>query len=410
MTQTITALIMALQGIDPTALITLNLPGALTMVLAASDLDAALGVHISKVLYIAHTFTSVNLRDKPTVLGALLRTMPINTPLSVYTPIASAVLADNHHWVYVRTNDGALGWCAADYLVDDSGKVLIASPPPIAGNPPKKHRIGLHVLSDGVAAASQFVSDAHPPSVTVVDALDFANWCVTKGVQYVIYRSVQTANGDDVHIPEDDPATSYAAGRQVVVDRWARFAGLRKDVFIQITNEQGWNPGHNAFWLGVMAECESRGYRAAIGCYGVGYPEPAQWVELTEALTHAKQHGHIVVLHAYGAPDAHPGQMSPIGEQPYFDERFPRFYAAVQPEARPPLVIAEYEGEFSRGKFQGTENLIHLVGLYEAANAALEWLVSVNLWTAGHNGDGPGNWIDACIDSALPALATWLNR
>ena len=374
----------------------------MTMIKGSAKVNASGGLH---------------LRFEPAVRDNVLATLDDGVGITLLD--TQPMLSEGLKWFYVDSSYGP-GFVAADYVkVVTAASAPAPTPAPVPVKPPApvlaptptgKHRIGLHVLPDGVAAAQAFILACHPPSVTVVDAPDFANWAVNAGVPYVVYRSVQTANGDDVHVPEDDPATSLAAGRKVIADRWGRFSMLDKRVFIQITNEQGWNPGHNAFWQGVMIECEARGYRAAIGCYGVGYPEPAQWAQLVDALTRAKANGHIVVLHAYGAPDAQPGQMSPMNEQQYFEERFPRFYAAVPDTARPPLVIGEYGGEFSRGKFQGTANLIHLVGLYEAANAPYGYVVSVNLWTAGHNGTGPGNWLDACIDSALPELAGYLNK
>jgi hypothetical protein len=405
MTQTITALIVALQGIDPTALITLTLPGAVTMILAASDLDAALGVHIAKVLYVAHTSTAVNLRDKATVAGHLMRTMPPNTPLDVYTPANAAIPADGHLWVYARTWDGAFGWCAADYLVDGAGKPIIAPvivvPPPVTPAPTvTRHRFGVHFLQDAATAIS-WVGTHKIAAATVVDNHGLANTLIADGVPYVLARVCGIPNGDAFRVP-DDSAAAAAYGTQLFNDRFGAFMYLDVRGYIQLLCEGLWTPGHNAFWLAAMQAAEDKGRKLAICGYAVGGPEPEQWATMIPALQHAKAHGHIVALHEYTAQNTPAGQLSAANLEQYYELRFVRFYDAVPADARPPLVISEF-GNWDAVE-NGATNEIALCKLFEAAIKDRPEVVGYCYWTAG----GAGGWGKSDITKDLDAYAQWL--
>jgi hypothetical protein len=98
--------------------------------------------------------------------------------------------------------------------------------------------------------------------------------------------------------------------------------------------------------------------------------------------------------------------LSAPDQRQYYELRYKRLYVAVPPSARPPLVISEFQGEYSRGKFQGTDALINLCTAFEAAAASDDYLIGYNVWTVG----SAGGWSDASIDSALPALAQWMAK
>ena len=414
MTQTITALIVALQGIDPAALITLTLPGAVTMIVAASDLDAALGVHIAKVLYSAQTATAVNLRDKPTTTGKILRTMAVNTAVDVYTPISAAVAADTYFWLYVRTSDGAFGWCAAEYLIDSAGKALnLTLNPPLSGGEGlpgtsqggavtavSGHRFGLHFLQNADQAIA-WVGKHLIPSATVINRPDFANTLVADGVRYVLYRSVGGADGDAFPVPSDS-AGSAAYGHALFESQWQNFEGLDPRVYIQLLNESPFGAGHNAFWMAAMAAAEAHGRRLAIGGYAVGGPEPADWLTLIPALQHAQAHGHVVCLHEYTAQITPYGQLSATNLEQYYELRFERFYNAVPEDARPPLVIGEF-GNFNAVD-TGSPDVLNLCKLFEAVIAPYDYVKGYNYWTAGD----AGGWGKSDMTAALPTLEQWL--
>jgi len=374
--------------------------GTVTDVVTVADLALALGVrHVPPpptVLYQGWVGTNatggLHVRAVAGTSGAILGTLAIGTPVNVFSDTPK--VANGYTWLHIGIS-GLDGWSAEQFITKTNPN---PPPPKPAGN-----RIGLHVLEDGIVDAQTFIDATNPPCMAYINAIDAANKAVASGVPWVVFRSVPGPDGDRVSIPEDDPALSYNTGRQTVQSRWGQFSNLDKRVKIQITNEPAWNPGHDAFWRGVMDELEARGYCAAIGAYSVGTPEPVQFSKMVPSLTQAKSNGHCVVLHSYCAPNTPAGQMSPTALQQLYEVRFIRLYAAVPVEARPPLIMSEFAGEFSRGKFQGTDNLLKLCGLYETAISAYDYFVGFCLWTCG-----VGNWADASINSALPALATWI--
>jgi len=372
------------------------------LTVTAGQLRAALGVTSTLTGQKAYVVSGLNLRYAPTTLASIVRLLNAGEVLSLTTiPVYDD---GSHKWTLVQVSNGVYGWVAGEFL--SSTPPNTPTPPvvpPVTPPKPISNRIGLHVLQDGTVDAEMFINAVHPPSMTYINAIDAANKAVALGVPWVVFRSVPGPDGDKVLIPEDDPTLSYNTGRQTVQSRWGQFSTLDQRVKIQITSERPWSPGHADFWRGVMDELEARGYRAAIGAFSVGTPEPEQWAKMVPALTQAKSNGHCVVLHSYCEPNTPAGQLSPAGEGQYYELRFARLYAAVPPEARPPLIMSEFAGEFSRGKFQGTDNLIKLCGLYGAAISAYDYFVAFNLWTAGVE-----DWADASINSALPTLATWI--
>lgn len=393
MTDTLDALKAALTKCDPAALVTITL-NSQTITLSANLLDQALGVTVNvggqTTLYIAYTTDAVNMRAAPATTAPILRTMPHGTPLDVLTP-AEAHIANGHHWQYVKTFDGAFGWCAGEYLSQSK--------------PSPQNRIGLHILeNDRDAVRGYIAAGAIPAGVTVLDDPDMAAELIRDGVQYVILRKFG-ADAETINVPPD-AAAAIAFGRQFISEKIAGWDGFKAvhsiaHGYIQVANEVPFADRHNEFWLGCMQEADTLGYKLAIGGYAIGQPEPDQWATMAEALTYAKSNGHIVGLHIYCAPNTPAGELSPNGQGQYYEFRPQRLYAAVPVNARPPLVYMEFADAFTRGAFQGTEALLSFVGVYLDASKDFEELVSVNCWTVGSF----GGWQDADIDTALTALA-----
>jgi hypothetical protein len=385
----------------------------------ANDLAGALGLDVNpNVRYEAVTNAALRLRAFPGATAQIFLMMAVGTHLEVLS--TPAVWDGGLAWAHVRLGDGREGWCAQEYL----DKVVV--PPPL---PSARQSIGLHFLEDAMPQAQALLATgAKLASATVVDNAGLAN-LLAQTVPYVIFR--KWPDNEGLAIP-DDATAAEAYGRQWVVQRFNadnQLGDVDLGVYVQLVNEVPWSPGHGGFWLGVLKELTAMGRKGAIGCYGVGYPEPltamssahpdyaaameaamaeqvAQWTTLIPALRYAKANGHVVCLHAYCKPGTPAGQLSDPNDRQYYELRAVRLYAAVPEDAQPDLIFGECASEFSRGKFQGTNNLIGFARLFGAAVALYKFVKGLDLWTLGK----AGGWEDACIDTALPALADAIKK
>jgi hypothetical protein len=412
----------ALAGADPAGLTDIVLGQSTKLTVHTADLATVLGVTLLMVAYQAYvTVRNLHIRATPGTSGALLRDIPFSTQVAVLSTPAQT--QDGFTWVQIRLADGSLGYCASGFLSKTvptapinpvaTASTVSSVSTPVTVAPSGRHKTGLHVLQDGVSAVLNFATAIKQaggiiPSVTVLNDQNIATQLANGLVQRVVFRYVPDGTTETVNLPVDE-AGAIAVGRQWVAGKfsWGGWAGLKGDnIYVQVVNEIPYGPMHYAYWLGVMQELEARGHKAAIGGYAVGNPEPDQWATLAPALRYAAQHGHIAVLHAYCAPDTTPGQLSATNLQQYYELRFLRFYAAAPADARPPLVLSEFGGEFTRGKFQGTGALQSLCAAFEAAVTSADYLVGYNLWTLG----SAGGWSDASIDSALSSLNSWIGK
>lgn len=414
---------------DPAGLTDIIVSQSTKLTVRTVDLATALGVTLPTVAYQAYVAVhNLHVRATAGVTGTLLRDITFGTQVSVLSTPPQA--QDNFNWVQIRTAEGNGGYCAFEYLsktvpaapsatavapttansnVTSSNTSSVAAVSTVGG----RHKSGLHVLQDGVSAALNFAAAVKQtggivPSMTILNDQNIATQLANGLVQRVVFRYVPDGTTETVNLPSDE-AGAIAVGRQWVAGKfsWGGWTGLKGDnIYVQVVNEIPYGRMHYAYWLGVMQELEARGHKAAIGGYAVGNPEPEQWATLTPALRYAAQHGHIAVLHAYCAPNTTPGQLSAANLQQYYEMRFLRFYAAVSADARPPLILSEFGGEFTRGKFQGTGALQSLCAAFETAAASADYLVGYNLWTVG----SVGGWGDASIDSALGNLNSWIGK
>lgn len=408
----------ALISVNPASFSDVLIGENIRLTVRTADLATALGVTLPIVVYIGYvTVHNLHLRTTPTVSGTLLHDLPFGTAVSVLS--TPPQMQDNLNWLQVRLADGTQGFCAGDYL-SRTAPAAPVNPPAASPSTPAvisaasgKHKAGLHVLQDGVSALLNFATAAKQaggviPSATIINDQMMATHLANGLIGRVIFRYTPDGATETVTLPADE-AGAIAAGRQWVAAKfaWPGWAGLRGDnIYVQVVNEIPYGPMHYAYWLGVMQELEARGHKAAIGGYAVGGPEPDQWAILVPALRYAAQHGHIVVLHAYCAPNTAPGLLSANGNSEYYETRFLRLYSAVPADCRPPLILSEFGGEFSRGKFQGTDALLSLCAAFETAVSAADYLISYNLWTMG----SIGGWGDASIDNALTSLSHWIGK
>lgn len=418
---------------DPIA-VTLN---GQTLTLTASDLATAIGGNTAPhVASRATTTNRLRLHDSPALAANVLETIEVGGLVAVLdTPL---VAADGLTWANIRAPGNQTGWCAAQYLTP----ILVTGPAPLPPPPQPpaapsetltgsttmsgpmptqpivqpvvpiaRRLVGLHILQDGASKAlalAQQLAGAGKPlaSATVINDANLATQLAAGRVGYVIYRYL-TGSGDDPTIPTDS-AAALAYGQLFTNQRLALPGGWNNlrgsNVYVQIANEVKWTPGHAGFWQGVMQALEAQGRKAAICAYAVGQPEPNEWQTLTSTLQYAMAHGHIVCLHAYCRDRTPPGQLSAAGDQQYYELRFPHLYGAVPDNARPPLIISEFAGEFKTGQFQGADALLKVAAAYQNAIAPYPYVIGFNLWTVG----SLGGWQGSSIDGALDSLAQWL--
>lgn len=376
----------------------LTIPGQPSVSVPIDDLATALGVTRTPpqpVIYQAKCNTPMNLRlhSAPNFDSNVIGSILFNEVVGVLGD--APVSADNYVWLRVQKGNGLTGYAAQQYL----DKIVPSAPAPTT-----RRKLGIHCLQDArLAVDAWLASGARPTSATVVNDAGLANELAARGIT-TIYRF---EDGNQAISVPTDPVAAQSYGHSIVAERFSRgqYASVNRQVYIQIENEDPWSAGHPAFWLGVLTELDARGYKGVIGAYGVGHVEVNEMQAMIPALEYAKTHGHIMALHAYCKDGTPAGQLSAPDQRPYYELRYKRLYAAVPPSARPPLVISEFQGEYSRGKFQGTDALISLCTAFEAAAAGDDYLIGYNVWTVG----SAGGWGDACIDSALPNLLKWMN-
>jgi hypothetical protein len=392
----------------PDGAVTVTIPGASPLTLDINDVTTALGVTRVKPVTVLYTGyindTEVHGRAAPGLTGAIIiPSFGKGDAVSVFSD--PPITANGMKWLHVSYN-GVQCWVAAIYVRNAPLTVQPPVPvtPPVVTTPvptpivKPKHKTGLHIFEDGDAAVA--FAATHPvQSVTILNNAKMTSQFPS--VPYVLYRV-----WPDGFTPPSDPTQASVYGTNLAAERWPSFAVADPRSYTEITNEGLWNTGSNEFWLAVMKFFEAHGRKIALGVYAVGQPEPDQWAQMAPALRHAKANGHIVALHAYCAPGTPAGQLSGANSQ-YYELRALRLYNAVPPDCRPPLVFSEFQGEYSRGKFQSTDALLSLCTAFETATAAWDWLVAYNLWSVGTEG---GTWADASIDSALSALGTWLKN
>lgn len=340
-----------------------------------------------------NTITALHLRAAPGLAQSILAMLPANATVQVYARTASV---DGYSWSWIQSSAGA-GWVASEYL---------AAAPSIS---PVGKKAGVHVLQDSISAVETLIASLRQhgkrlASATVVN--DPAAAIALSGIcDYVIYRYVNSTT-DSVTLPNDQ-AGAIITGINEVRARYANYAALAgvPNIYIQVVNEVGSlasDPMQAYFWIGVMQGLEVHDMKAAIAAYSVGTPEPAQWQAMSPALTWAKQHGHIAVLHAYTEPNAAAGQLSGPNLQQYWEGRFARLYDSVSLDAHPPLVLSEF-GTYNAA-FPGTANLLSLVNDFEALVEQYPYVAGYCIWTIGSF----GGWQRSDITQALPALAQWL--
>lgn len=370
--------------------VVVTIQGGTTYMLVAGDLDTPLGVTpLPPPLVIAYQVTvnvpvgqTLNLRKSASTSAAILETLAHGTTLDVIAP-GTPIAGGSYQWLHVCAPDKQVGYVAQQFTT----KVVLPSV------------LGLHSLLDGRSKVEAFIAaGAKLASITIVGDTGYAN-LMAQSVGTVIYRPWPDVSPT---IPDDD-ASAETYGSAFIDQMFARLDAtgdldLQPDIYIQPVNEPTFKIGSNGFWLGCMKNLTARGRKCAMGAYAVGGPEPADWQTMETALAYCKANNHIVCLHAYSKDGTPAGQLSDPNDLQYYEMRFVRLYGSVPISAQPPLVISEFAGQFKTGQFQGTDALLSVATAYKAATAQYNYLIGINLWTAGAES---GEWASSSIDTAL---------
>jgi len=214
--------------------------------------------------------------------------------------------------------------------------------------------------------------------------------------------------GKKVELRETQRAGTPFGGRVVFFEvlRQVGYAeAVKQSLPFRLTSPNALDPAQTftAFWLAVLQALDAIGRKGVIGAYGVGQPEPDQWATMIPALQYAAAHGHIVALHVYCQAGTPVGQLS--ADQPDYEGRVKRLYAAVPADARPTCIISECAHEFATGKFEGVAETVHFAGQMQSFYQDAPYIQGINLFTFG----AIGGWAASSIDSATTALATAIN-
>jgi hypothetical protein len=387
---TIADLDLALQNAPDGSTTDIDIDGQ-HLVITRVDLAAALGVNLPLVIaYNAianpQNNNTLNFRAKPSLSGIILKTLQKGTILGVLDNGATE-FADTYAWLHCIAPDASVGYVAQTLTV----RQVVMPPTPVV------HHFGLSIFFDGRSHVQSFIAaGARLRCAVVISDAGYAN-DLAQTVQYIIYRHTPDTMPT---IPADD-TQAEATARQFVRDQFAKdndLGAVADNVHIQIANEVKFVPGIGAWWLGVAKELTAMGRKAALFAFAVGQPEIAQWQAMTPALTFAKANGCLAVLHCYASPNSQPGQLSPEAERKFWEFRCLDLYASVPESAHPTLIVGELARETTRGKFEGTDNLLSF-------NVAFDTVLSQQSWFGGDCwwgiGSGGGQWTDADISPAL---------
>ncbi len=188
--------------------------------------------------------------------------------------------------------------------------------PPSGALGPSK--LGLHVIRNNDPAIMAFVRGAQPALIKAVDDVGFL-----EEVKAASPRTVTIGRlGIDHQAYSTDPEK---AARDFVASQLARYLA---NPFVDYW--EGWNePDPNMDRMPWYARFEAErvrvmaqyGLRAAIGGFSTGVPEFEEFLLFLPAIEAAKEHGGILTLHEYGAPDLTYLYGSPLPGMPAYPDR-----------------------------------------------------------------------------------------
>lgn len=350
----------------------------------------------------------LNVRGLPSINGNKISFLLRGAPVNIFDGLTA--VADGYTWQALILPNQQMAWAATNI----NGLPTLGIPQV----PASRFAMGLHVVrggaSNSVVDLARRMKAAGTPlgAVVVVNEKSIANALVGL-VPYVIYRDVPGSGN-----PDNPTEAEFASGRG---DLWLvrllpKYSGLDLSIYIQPCNEAIWHPNDGIFWLKAMQLADQQGGKLAIFADAVGNPTDdketpgytriQKWQARVSALRYAKANGHIAVLHVYSSPNARPGELSPIEDQPYWEFRYRGYYAAVPEDARPTLVIGEAARETSRGMYDGLQPTLDWGAKLAGEVSRDKYVAAACLWTAGNEGE----WANCSIDECLPRFPELLRR
>ncbi len=292
-------------------------------------------------------------------------------------------------------------------------------------------KLGLHVVRNNDPAIMEFVRRSQPAVMKAVDDLGFL-----AEVKEVSPRTITVGRHD---IDQQDYSGSPEEAAQRYVAKYLKIFQLNPAVDYW----EGWNepdPNYdNMIWYSRFEQERVRqmaqhGFKTAIGGFATGVPELDEFQLFLPAIDVAMQHGGVLTLHEYSAPDMTYLYGDPLPGYPAYPDRgsltfrYRWFYREILEPAGMviPLIITEAGIDGIIGNrpgpaglgwadFQsyweqqglgqtGTEAFINQLGWYDAGVRQDGYVIGFTIFTAG----GFGYWERYNINPILPELGDYV--
>jgi hypothetical protein len=293
-------------------------------------------------------------------------------------------------------------------------------------------KLGLHVVRNNDPAIMEFVRQAQPAVMKAVDDLGFL-----AEVKEVSPRTI-TIGRHSIKGSQDYDGDPEEEARRFV-EEYLEIYRLNPAVDYW----EGWNepdPNYqNMIWYSRfeqerVRQMAAHGFRTAIGGFATGVPEMDEFQLFLPAIQAAIDHGGILTLHEYGAPDMAYLYGDPLPGYPAYPDRgsltfrYRWFYREfLEPGGMViPLVISEagidgiignrpgppglgwwdFQSYWERQGLgaTGREAFINQLAWYDAGVRQDGYLIGFTVFTAG----GFGYWEQYDINPLLPELAAYV--
>ncbi len=293
-------------------------------------------------------------------------------------------------------------------------------------------KLGIHVIQNNDPRIMAFIREAQPAIVKAVGDLGFL-----AEVKQVSPTTITIGRIDDIYAQNYDVDPVKAA--REYVDK--HLASLKANPGVDYW--EGWNePDPNVEFMRWYAAYEAErvrllaahGLRAAVGGFATGVPELYEFRQFLPAIQAAKDHGGILSLHEYGAPDMTYLYGAPLPGYPSYADRgaltfrYRWFYEEIlKPvglviplaitEAGVDGIIGDRPGPGGKGwrdfgtywiqqgwGATATEAYLNQLAWYDAGVRQDGYVIGFTVFTAG---DVSG-WQSYEIDSILPQLAQYV--
>ena len=279
-------------------------------------------------------------------------------------------------------------------------------------------KVGVHVVQGNRTGYMDFLSrcSAALQPVSVVKAVDEIGALLeARQVDVLTYTIAAFESLRSGFNLTADPTEEAARWWERLMAKQAALSQAERDA-IDIYETNNENPGNWKWWADFTIELCQRGYANGIHLcifnYSTGTPPlitdpegPTALPEIARACRVALDTGHYLGLHEYGgvgnrAPGV-PNLATLRGTEPYHALRY-RVLASYLTalDSLPPIILTEV-GQAGGHTFIGTQAMIDDIAWYDEQLQNDPHVIGAALWTLG-------DWAQANIQSALPALADYI--